>query len=103
MGRARDPDREGRVVLVSGPSIPTIRNLIHAGGRWSPVPVSEEIMQPVQFGAFAAVGPSPITFEGPFTVPDLIERGVPVEEACMIVWPVTPEAFEEYVRSRSAC
>lgn len=37
----------------------------------------------------------------PFTVDELVRRGVDQTDACMIVWPVSEEAFEEYARGRS--
>lgn len=39
--------------------------------------------------------------QSPFTVDELVRRGVDQTDACMIVWPVSEEAFEEYARGRS--
>lgn len=38
--------------------------------------------------------------EQPFTVSELTARGVPLDEACMIAWPVTEEVFAAFLRSR---
>lgn len=37
----------------------------------------------------------------PFTVEELLKRGVPLPDACMIVWPTPEEQFAEYVRTRT--
>jgi len=37
---------------------------------------------------------------GPFTVDELVRKGLQPTEACMIVWPVTDEAFAEWLRAR---
>lgn len=36
----------------------------------------------------------------PFDVDELIRMGVDRSDACMIVWPVTDEAFAEYAAQR---
>lgn len=37
---------------------------------------------------------------GPFTVDELVQRGLHPTEACMVVWPVTEEAFADWLRAR---
>lgn len=36
----------------------------------------------------------------PFTVDDLVRRGMPVIDACMVAWDVPPEEFAHYVSER---
>lgn len=38
----------------------------------------------------------------PFTVDELVRQGVDQTDACMIVWPVSEEAFTEYAEARRA-
>lgn len=43
------------------------------------------------------------TFHPPaFTVDELVRMGVDQTDACMIVWPVSEEAFAEYAEGRRA-
>lgn len=37
---------------------------------------------------------------GPFTVDELVRKGLHPTEACMMVWPVTEEAWAEWLRAR---
>ena len=37
-----------------------------------------------------------------FTVDELVRMGVDQTDACMIVWPVSEEAFAEYAEGRRA-
>lgn len=43
--------------------------------------------------------PLPVGNAGPFTVPELVRMGLPIEEACLIVWDVEPEAIERFKAS----
>lgn len=37
---------------------------------------------------------------GPFTVSELVKAGLSVQEALMIVWPVSPEAFADFLAGK---
>lgn len=37
---------------------------------------------------------------GPFTVDELVARGLHPTEACMMVWPVTDEAWSSWLSAR---
>ena len=55
------------------------------------------------FGASAYATPVALPPEqSPFTVEELIRMGVDRSDACMIVWPVTEEAFTAYAETRRA-
>jgi hypothetical protein len=44
--------------------------------------------------------PLPVGNAGPFTVPELVRMGVPMDEACLIVWDVGPDRIGSFLADR---
>lgn len=44
--------------------------------------------------------PLPVGNAGPFTVPELVRMGVPMDEACLIVWDIEPDRIGNFLADR---